>query len=358
MKRIKFNNQDKPDFYREVKTAVSLYFKEMDKSINANTLMVIKSIIFLSLFFILYAIIITELFIPEITLILTMILGLTQTCIGFNISHDAIHGSYSPNKSINKFLGYSYDIMGLSSYIWRLTHNIVHHTYTNIPGHDEDLDIAPGLIRISPKHELKPFMKFQRYYAFLLYLLTSLSWVLRKDYKKFFQEKIGETENSTHHLKESIILFSFKGFYYMMFIVLPLTIMNITLGEFILGFILMHMAQGLFAALVFQCAHLVENIDYSEPNEHWELEESWAISQMKGTANFSLNNFFITFFCGGLNYQIEHHLFPSICHIHYPDISKIVQPIAKKHKVKYNVNSTFGKAIVSHYNMLKRFGTQ
>ena len=237
MKQLRFNINNKPEFYAEVKETVNQYFKDNCINRHANAAMVIKSILFLSLFFILYVLIISETFSTWINLILVMILGITQTFIGFNVSHDAIHGSYSSNKKINKWLSYSYDMMGLNSYIWRTTHNKVHHCYTNIPGHDEDLDIAPGIIRLSPISELKSYMKFQHCYAFLLYFLTSLSWVLRKDYKKMFHKKIGETYNNNHPLKEYIILFISKGFYYFMFMVIPLIIMDISWREFFIGFI-------------------------------------------------------------------------------------------------------------------------
>lgn len=356
MRQIRFNKSNKPEFFADLKEQVALYFKEKGLKKNANTSMVVKSIFFLLMLFGLYALIVTETFSTPINLVLVILLGLTQTFIGFNVSHDAIHGSYSSNTGINKILSYTYDIMGLNSYIWRTTHNTVHHTYTNIPGHDEDLEIAPGLIRLSPTEKRRPFMRFQHIYAFFLYLFTSLSWVFRKDYKKMFQAKIGEVPSTNHPIKEFVILFASKIFYVIMFMALPLMVMDITIGEFFIGFFAMHFFEGLMGAFVFQLAHVVEEASFTEPDENWHLEESWALTQMNGTANFSVNSSLATFFFGGLNYQIEHHLFPSICHIHYPEISKLVQKIAAKHQVRYNVNRTFTGAIFSHYKMLKKFG--
>jgi linoleoyl-CoA desaturase len=242
--------------------------------------------------------------------------------------------------------------------VWNITHNVVHHTYTNIPGHDEDIEVAPGLIRLSPEDKSKKIQNYQHFYAFLLYGFASLSWVFRKDFKKFYQKQIGHYDNSKHPKSEVFNLYFFKGLYYILFIIVPLIVLDITWWQFILGFVAMHMAEGMVLGVVFQLAHVVEGTDFPITNEKGNIEEAWAIHQMRTTANFARKSFLATWFCGGLNMQVEHHLFPKICHIHYPNISEIVKQTAEEFDVPYIENITFTQAIKSHYKMLKKFGVE
>jgi linoleoyl-CoA desaturase len=242
--------------------------------------------------------------------------------------------------------------------MWNITHNVVHHTFTNIPGHDEDIEVAPGLIRLSPAEKATPIQKYQHYYAFLLYGLAAISWIFRKDFKKFFQKKIGNYNNSQHSASAYFNLFFFKFLYYFLTIAVPIIMLpTITWWQFLFGYVSLQLVKGFVIGLVFQLAHVVEGTDFPEPNEDGNIEEAWAIHQMCTTANFARKSWLATFLCGGLNMQIEHHLFPKICHIHYPAISEIVQKTAIECGVPYIENETFGGALASHYAMLKRFGT-
>lgn len=355
-KKIRFVGQDKAGFFADVRKQVDEYFRTNSIGKNANFAMVMKTIFFLSSLVILYVLIITQQFNIYITLGLAVLIGMVQAFIGFNVSHDAIHGSYSSSRTVNKVLGLTFNFVGANDYVWDIYHNKIHHTYTNIPGHDEDIEVAPGMIRLSPMDKRLPAMRFQQYYAFLLYMLTSLSWVFRKDYKKMFQKK-GEASKLIVHPKiEFYRLFFFKFIYYGLFIVLPLIIMEITWWQFIIGFVAMHFGEGLVLGLVFQLAHVVKGVEFPEPNNEGNIEEAWAVHQMHTTANFSPNSPLATFLCGGLNYQVEHHLFPNICHIHYPEISKIVKKTAIEHQVPYHQNITFFGALRSHFDTLKQFG--
>ena len=356
--KLRFNGRNQSGFYVEVKKEVDHYFKSNNISKNANGAMVFKTTLFLSLLVGLYVLIVFGGFNIWITFAMAIVIGMVQAFIGFNVCHDAIHGSYSSNGRVNKLLSYTFNLIGANAYVWKITHNTVHHTYTNIPGHDEDLDVAPGLVRLSRLEEKKSIMRYQHLYAFFLYGLASLSWVFRKDYVKFFQSKIGQTDNRNHPTREYFDLFFFKAVYYTLFIVVPLIVMDITWWQFIIGFLCMHWAEGLVLGLVFQLAHTVEGIDFPEPDENGSMEESWAVHQMHTTANFSRKSSLAAFLCGGLNFQVEHHLFANICHIHYPAISTIVERVAKKHNVPYHENITFFDALASHYKTLKRFGVE
>jgi len=353
---LRFVCKERSSFYRTVTKRVNDYFKENNVSKYGNFTMYFKSLLFIGGTALIYALIITEVLNIWAMLGLAILMGCFKAFIGFNVCHDAIHGSYSSNKAVNKFFSLVFNVIGANEYVWKLTHNLVHHTYTNIPGHDEDIDVAPGLVRLSPTEEWKKHMKYQHFYAFPLYGLASISWVFRKDYKKFFQKQIGMVKND-HKPIEYFNLFFFKAVYYAIFIVIPLMVMEMPAWQYLLGFVIMHLAQGVVLGLVFQLAHVVEGTDFPEPSpESGNIEEDWAIHQMQTTANFARKNLIANFLCGGLNFQIEHHLFPNICHVHYLKISEIVKATAIEFNVPYHENETFVGALKSHYKVLKEFG--
>jgi len=341
-----------------IRERVDNYFETSSKSCNANTTMWVKTAIFLGGFVLLYGLIISNVFTAWAMLPIAMLLGMFCAFVGFNICHDAIHGAFSSNTTINRIFSAVFNLVGANPYVWTITHNAVHHTYTNIPGHDEDIDVAPGLIRISDEEPVNRLQRYQHWYAFPLYSLASLSWVFRKDYKKFFQPKVGQTVVK-HPKMEYFNLFFAKGVYYFLFIVLPLLVLDITWWQFMIGFLALHVAQGLTMGLVFQLAHVVEGTEFPMPdNATGNIEEAWAEHQMRTTANFAADSRIAAFFLGGLNMQIEHHLFPKVCHVHYGKISKIVKVTAAEFDIPYIESKTFFEALRSHYRMLKKFGLE
>jgi linoleoyl-CoA desaturase len=356
--KVKFIDTSKSAFFALTRQRVEAYFQEKGISKHANSAMWGKTVLFLTGFLLIYGLIISNQFGAWTMLGLAILLGVFAAFIGFNISHDAIHGSFSASKTTNKILSYTFYLVGANPYVWSISHNIVHHTYTNIAGHDEDIEVAPGLIRLDKDEKVNKVQRYQHFYAFLLYGLSSLSWVLRKDYKKFFQEKIGQ-HTTTHHPRiEYFNLFFYKFLYYLMFIVIPIIVLSVSWWQVLVGFLVMHVVEGVVIGLVFQLAHVVEETTFPLPNEEGNVEEAWAVHQMQTTANFSRKSWLANFLCGGLNMQIEHHLFPKICHIHYKDLSKIVSATAKECNVPYLENATFFTALQSHYRLLKKMGNE
>ncbi len=357
IKKVKFVNASQCTFYATVKQRTDAYFEDNNLSVHANAAMWFKVFFFLGGMISLYFLIMLGNFSPLVMLTLAILLGMFGAFVGFNVCHDAIHKAFSSNQKINKAFGFVFSLVGASSYVWSICHNIVHHTYTNIAGHDEDIDVAPGLIRFSETEPVNKIQRYQHIYAFGLYSLAMLSWVFRKDYKKFFQTKIG-SQVANHPKIEYFNLFFFKFIYYTLFIILPLLVLNITWWQFVIGFLAMQFSQGLVLGLVFQLAHVVEGTDFPLPNLDGNIEEAWAAHQMRTTANFATGNVFTAFFCGGLNQQIEHHLFPKVCHIHYPAIRNIVKTTALEFNLPYIESPTFTQALASHYRTLKRLGKE
>ncbi len=341
-KKVKFTNTNKSTFYATLRKRVDSYFEDQNLSVHANGAMWFKAFFFLGGFIALYLLILLGNFNALTMVCLAILLGMFGAFVGFNICHDAIHKAFSDKPFINKIFSILFSLVGASAYVWSICHNIVHHTYTNIAGHDEDIDVAPGLIRFCENEPVNKIQRYQHFYAFGLYSLAMLSWVFRKDYKKFFQTKIG-CQVANHPRIEYFNLFFFKFVYYFLFII---------------GFLALQFSQGLVLGLVFQLAHVVEGTSFPHPNEDGNIEEAWAAHQMMTTANFAVNSKLAGFLCGGLNRQVEHHLFPKICHIHYPAIGKIVKDTALEFNLPYIESPTFMDALGSHYRMLRKLGKE
>lgn len=353
--RVTFNNKISRDFSKTVKSRVDEYFEQNNLSRHANFEMVSKTVILLTLYFGAYAIILSGQFSLGVMWFLSVLMGIGMAGIGFSISHDALHGAYSSNSTINKLLGYTFDLMGANGYIWKITHNIIHHTYTNIHGHDEDLEVAE-FIRLSPHSEYKPIHRVQHILAFFAYSFATFFWVFIKDYRYFFKDTLGPYENKSHPVSEWITLIVTKLLYYSYTLVIPYLVLDITILQLLIGFVSLHLTAGLILGIIFQLAHVVEETDHPEPNEENMIDEHWAIHEMVTTNNFARDNKLLSWYIGGLNFQIEHHLFPKICSIHYPEISKIVEKTANEFDIPYNHHETFREAVASHYRTLKKFG--
>ena len=354
--QLKFIDTTRSPFFATTRKRVDTYFNENGISPHANGAMWTKAIFFLGSYLLMYGLILSNQFGLWTMLGLSLGLGVFAAFIGFNVSHDAIHGAFSSRGWVNRTLSATFYLVGANPYVWKITHNIVHHTYTNIHGHDEDIEIAPGLIRVDTDEPQRPWQRYQHWYAFLLYSLASLSWVFRKDYLKFFKLKIGEYDNSIHPRKEYYTLFITKAAYYFFFLVLPYLVLDLLWWQLAIGFLAMHLIEGLVLGLVFQLAHVVEGTTFPVPTSGATIQEAWAVHQLRTTANFSPQSTIVAFFCGGLNRQIEHHLFPKICHIHYPAITVIVKQTAQEFGLPYLENPSFFTALHSHYRLLKKLG--
>lgn len=273
-----------------------------------------------------------------------------------SVMHDANHGAYSANPRINEFVGYSLILLGGAVSNWKWQHNNLHHTFTNITHYDDDVSDKPGL-RFSPHTERKTSYRYQSVYAIFIYCLTTLYWAVGKDFVQFYRyRRMGLNKNTS---AQNRVLFAqiigVKIVYFSIFLGLPI-LMGVPVLEILAGFLLMHVICGVILTIIFQLAHSVEETSFPLPNDHGVIENDWAIHQMNTTVNFSRKNWLLSWYVGGLNYQVEHHLFPKICHVHYPKIATIVERTASEFNVPYLEHKSFGKALRSHFAALQKFG--
>ena len=319
--------------------------------------MIIKSVVMLSMFFLPYALLYIFDTDGFIYFSLWMVMGLGMAGIGMSVMHDANHGSYSKSKIVNEIMGYLIHFIGGSATNWKLQHNVLHHSYTNISGMDEDIDLDP-LMRFSPDQKRKKFHKFQHIYAWFLYGFMTISWALDKDFQQLFRYKRkGLLKIHKINFSKSLsFLICSKLFYYVYMLVLPI-IVSPSWWMALVGFFVMHFIAGFVLAIVFQCAHVLENTDYPKPKEGGNMEHNWFAHQLHTTSNFASNSRLFSWYVGGLNFQVEHHLFPNICHVHYKKLSPIVKKTAEEFGLPYYTFKTFFDALSCHTRHLKELGT-
>lgn len=354
--KVKFGRGGSP-FVSEVKERVAAYFHDEGISDKANAAMVAKSAVILVVTFGSYALLYTGWFGPFGMLGLAVLMGIGWAGIGFCIGHDAIHEAYSRRKWVNRLLGFSFEVLGASSYMWRLTHNGIHHTWTNVAGVDEDLVVAP-VLRLTPHSERHWFHRFQTLFALPAYATATLFWVFAKDYKYFLARNMGPHMRKRHPAGAWVALVIGKIIHYGWTIVLPLLFLDLTWWQFLIGYLTVHLTAGLILGVVFMLAHVVEQVDYPAPDAEGRLKDEWMVHQLCTTADFARGNRLLGWYVGGLNFQVEHHLFPRICSIHYRKISPIIEEVALAHGVPFYENRTFFAALASHFRMLHRLGHQ
>ncbi len=355
--KIKFINKDKTQFFNTLKSRVDQYFIDNNISQHANTNMVFKSVVMLSLYFVPYALMWTMDLSYWGVLLCYVVMGLGLAGIGMSVMHDANHDAYSANPFINKMMAQALTLVGGDNKNWRTQHNVLHHTYTNIHEHDRDID-NKVIMRFSPAGKYKKVQRLQVAYVFVFYSIMSLYWITAKDFVQYIQFiREGQHRDSTsQNIVILLRLIFWKAVYFTYMFALPMIFLNMSFMHLFAGFLIMHAIAGLILSIVFQLAHVVEEAKFPEPDEKGNIQNEWAIHQMETTADFSRGSWLITYYVGGLNYQTEHHLFPRICHVHYPEIAPIVEATAKEFGVPYIYNDTFWTALKSHMSIISKLG--
>jgi linoleoyl-CoA desaturase len=337
-------------FHGELKKRIADYFKEKGKSPTGNYSLYIKAGVLVAAFIGLYTHLVF--FTPAVgwAIAESILFGCVIAAIGFNVMHDGAHGSFSKYKWINDLASNFANFLGASQYMWKSKHNIIHHTYTNIVGVDDDIEARP-LLRLSDEQERYKIHKYQHFYFWAAYSLLYIWWVFVTDYTKYFSGKIGVVPLRKMTVKEHIFFWFYKLAHAFLFVGLPIYMVGFT--SWIVGFLCMALVAGFVLSIVFQLAHTVEHTHFPLPEASGKMEDEWAIHQLKTTANFATRNKVISWLVGGLNFQIEHHLFPKISHVHYPQISKIIKQACQEFDVEYVEYPKMRQAVASHISYLK-----
>jgi linoleoyl-CoA desaturase len=356
MAKIKFNNNN-PEFFNTLKDRVDSYFVDRNINETGNYKLYLKTVILISALIASYIWLVF--FTPEsnlLALLACIVMGVNVAAIGFNVMHDGAHGSYSSHKWVNTFMGFSLNILGGNVYIWSQKHNINHHSYTNVEGMDDDIDIKP-YIRVHLDQKKSWYHQFQHIYGLLLYGLTYLFWIFFNDFKKYFTGKIADhTPMRKMSTAEHLNFWVSKILYVVFFIVFPFIFAGVV--PTIVGYSVMVFVAGIVIAIVFQLAHIVEDAHFITPEgDTMKIETEWAKHQINTTVNFATKSKSMSWLLGGLNFQVEHHLFPRISHVHYPEINIILKQTCEEFGIMYREFPTVLSAVKSHLIHLREIGS-
>ncbi len=356
MPKISFAHTQSP-FFKSLKTKVDVYFATHHISRAGNFPLLFKSIVQVVSAVVLYVVLVFFTPPPAAALVLCVLLGLNLAFIGFNIMHEGGHQSFSKHKWLNTASAYFLNVLGGNTYYWKIKHNINHHTYTNIEGMDSDIDVKP-FMRLHEQQPRHRFHKFQYLYWIILYGISYVVWVFYHDFEKYVTGKVtmdGGPEKLAR--KEHVIFWLTKLFYVAIYLALPIYMTGWLPA--LIGFAIVTFMCGLAISVVFQLAHIVEGTHFPQlSKESATVNQEWAVHQIQTTANFATRNSVLSWFLGGLNFQVEHHLFPRISHVHYPKINQLVKETCAEFGIAYLEYPSMFKAFSSHLTHIKRLGTK
>ncbi len=345
----------KTSFHGELRKRINAYFEDKRSKSKGDYRLYLKAAILITAFIAVYTHLV---FFPVIhwslSILECLILGGLTAAIGFNVMHDGAHGSFSKKQWVNDLAGVTLNFLGANVFMWKTKHNVVHHSYTNIEGVDDDINARPFL-RLCEAQKKYKIHQFQHLYFGFVYSLLYLYWVFFTDYKKYFIGRVGIVALKEMHWKDHFSFWGFKLFHLLAFIVIPIYFIGFL--PWVIGFVIYASFAGFILSMVFQLAHTVADTHFPKVNvENNKIEDEWAIHQLKTTANFATNNRLVSWLVGGLNFQIEHHLFPTISHVHYPAISKIVKQVCEEYNIKYIEYPKVRLAVASHIAHLRNMG--
>ncbi|MFM1842146.1 MAG: delta-6 desaturase [Cyanobacteriota bacterium] len=351
--RIQFTQ--KKGFRKVLNQRVDAYFKNEGLSQRDNPQMYLKTVTIVVWLFSAWAFVLFAPVIFPVRLLGCVVLAMAIAAFSFNVGHDANHNSYSSNPTVNRLLGITYDFIGLSSFLWRYRHNYLHHTYTNILGHDVEIH-GDGVVRMSPEQQHFGFYRFQQFYIWILYLFIPFYWFLYDIYLVLSKGKYHDHKIPPFNPWELVTLLGIKVLWFGYVFGLPLAL-GFSLPQVLAGVAVTYMTYGIIICTIFMLAHVVESTEFLTPDpDTAAIDDEWAICQIRTTANFATQSPIWNWYCGGLNHQITHHLFPNICHIHYPQLEQIVKDVCAEFEVEYNVYPTLASAIASNYRWLETMG--
>ncbi len=340
-------------FFDALKARTEAYFKETGQRPTGNRYLHAKTLFAYALTIVSYVLLVWH--VEHWWSALLAGFGLVQgfVLIAFNVMHDGAHGSYSRKRWVNWLMGSSMEVLGGSQCMWQQKHNVLHHTYTNVDGKDDDIALG-SLMRLAPTTPWKPWHRLQHWYALALYSLLTLFWLFFSDWHKMLRGKIGDTPLPPQPWWSWPYFLLTKALYVAYALVLPA--FYHPLWMVLLAFVGVHLLFGLTLSVVFQLAHTVEGAAFPQPDATGKMPDEWAVHQLKTTANFACNNPLVTFYMGGLNFQVEHHLFRKTSHVHYPALSRIVAATCREHGVPYTTFRSVPAALRAHFRFLKEMG--
>jgi linoleoyl-CoA desaturase len=341
-------------FQMELRRRVDELFRSTGRRKRDCWQMYLKTAIIFACFAASYALLVFEAHTLWQGLPLAVVLGLSTALIGFNVQHDAGHQAYSERRRVNQLMAMTMDVIGGSSYVWRWKHTVIHHMYVNITGYDNDIDL--GILgRLSPHHQWRWYYRWQRFYLWPLYGLEAMKMQLVDSFRYVITGRLGLHRIPRPQRWELVIFIAGRVIFFSWAFAIPMLFHPVMVVLFY--YVVASMVLGLVLSLVFVMPHCAGGVDFPLPTDgNGSLKTPWAVHQAQSTLNFARHNRVLTWLLGGLNYHKEHHLFPLICHIHYPAMSRVVEETCRDFGLRYKEHESFLTGIASHYRWLRRMG--
>ena len=285
-------------------------------------------------------------------LLAALSLALAASALGFGVFHDANHRTLFRRPAANlRAARLCSVLLGPSRHFWVHKHQGLHHRQPNVLGWDDDLETR-GFLRFSPACPWEPRFRRQEVKAILYYGLNTLEWLFWKDVRCLIGGRLNPWHTVALSRQERSEFLLCKALYILLFVLPPFLILPLLWSG--AAFILFHFVFSWVLAVVFQTAHLTPAMEF----DGVRAGDDWALHQIRTTADFATSSRLTTWFTGGLNHQVEHHLFPNVAHTHYSGLRPIVLAVAKRHGLKcHDLGSVFC-AIKQHFVLLKSLGAQ
>ena len=349
--RLKFTGGK--DFQMELRRRVDAYLKSTGRSERDCPRMYVKSGVILSVFAASYVLLVAVVSAWWLAVPLAVLLGLSAAAIGFNIMHDAGHKAYSKNALVNRLMSAMVEIIGGSAYVWHWKHGVFHHTYVNITGYDTDINLG-GLARLSPHQKRLIFHRWQHWYVWFLYGLMAIKWHLYDDFRDVILGRMDGHRFPRPKGRDLAVFVVGKASFFLVAFGIPMLFHPFWAVVIFYG--IAAVVLGVVLSIVFQLAHCVEEAEFPLPDGPGEIGASWAVHQVETTVNFARRNPVVSWLLGGLNFQIEHHLFSRICHVNYPAITRLVEQTCRDFGIRYNVHESILAGLRSHFRWLREMG--
>lgn len=353
--RPKFNGSDR--FLRELRRRVDAYFERTGRPRRDCPQMYFKTATILAWFFGAYFLLLFVTMSWWLILPLAIVLGLSMAAIGFNVQHDGGHRAYSNRKWVNKLMAMTLDLMGGSSYLWDWKHNSIHHTYPNVTGEDDDINLG-FLGRLSPHQRRFWFHRLQGVYLWVLYGFLAIKWHFFDDFYNISVGRIGGHSIPRPRGWDLLVFIGGKVVFFSMAFVIPMLLHPVWAALAV--YAIAAFVSGVVLSVVFQLAHCVEGTEFpmalATANGPARIPSEWSVHQVQTTVDFARHNRLLCWWLGGLNFQVEHHLFSRICHVHYPAVAKLVEEACREFGIRYTAHKSLFGAVASHWRWLVLMG--
>jgi linoleoyl-CoA desaturase len=352
LRRPQFTQQR--GFRQALNERVNAYLRDNNLPARDVPAMYLKTAVALAWWLGTYLLLLLGHFPPWVNVVLCVVWAMAIASVGFNVVHDANHDGYSDHPRVNRLVGLSAEMLGMSGFRWRIKHNAWHHGLTNIAGFDDDLE-AYGLMRLTPRAPWKPRYKVQAWYFPAVYGMIGLDFIMRD----FLMALIGRSDANHVYPKMSaadkVTFWAGKLFFFAIMLALPLLVFP--WWQVLVGFLIVMLTVGLVMGVIFQLAHINDHAAFPEPvGDPPHIDNEWAVHQVEATSDFAPHNWLLNLYIGGLNYQIEHHLLPHVCHLNYPRLAPIVRATCEEFGIRYNCYATWREALASHWRELRLLG--